>query len=691
MKIFLFCIIFPFLTGSASADIIFFNKADEANGKILSLDAGKVRIDVEGKTKEYDLEDVLKIQLVKEYRPGKGHPDPKKDKVLESLLGNPPKAKDYPNDGYLTWLMDVTIDIKNDKSYSVTRRGVRYVLRERGKSPAGHVKFNYLPDLQNGVIEYARTILGEKVSYLNDISVQKGSEYSFYPLYDRLKSTKFSVPDVKIGSIIDYKYRVETPVHYSTYPFHETVAFRHFEPARVYRLTVTAPAGLELKYEESNMPQSRLFTKRIKGARAVYTWEMRDVGSFRREALTPPFMRYAPQVTVSLANDWGKIQNDFAALLKKRIVITEEIKSKMKKLLPQRMNDLRKVETLYNWVVREIQYQPVGMNSYSFIPNSTDKIFRLKTGNLLDKPFLLYAMLREAGFTPYFVYVTTKDDPPFKRDMPNIRQFDAAQVALKLNNKSLILCPVKDNYRYNQLPGWLQGVGGLKILGGAGESPIFSNPLLSPDMESSLETNTLKLDRNGNLKGNFVLQPLGNHQVGWRGFKDSKKEEIDKFFEQFIHDLHPNARLDSYKIENLDDLSKDIVVTASYNITGYALKAGGRYLLFKLPGIEQSAWAVGQTERKLPMFWYHRNKTLNRATVSLPKGFKLYYAPEEITLEAAGQKYHAAYKAEGGSLNFTEESVRVKPEIPIENYPEYKNYKETLAKFSENWIVLEKK
>ncbi len=42
MKILLFCVIFPFLAGSVNADIIFFNKADEANGKILSMDAGDV-------------------------------------------------------------------------------------------------------------------------------------------------------------------------------------------------------------------------------------------------------------------------------------------------------------------------------------------------------------------------------------------------------------------------------------------------------------------------------------------------------------------------------------------------------------------------------------------------------------------------------------------------------------------------
>ena len=100
--------------------------------------------------------------------------------------------------------------------------------------------------------------------------------------------------------------------------------------------------------------------------------------------------------------------------------MTDEIKAKVKEIIKPAMNDIQKAEALFNWVNKEIQYQAVEMNSYSFIPTSTDKIFNLKLGNTLDKPFLLYAMLIEAKLKPGFVYLSSKYGAPFIEDLQNI-------------------------------------------------------------------------------------------------------------------------------------------------------------------------------------------------------------------------------------------------------------------------------
>ena len=354
------------------------------------------------------------------------------------------------------------------------------------------------------------------------------------------------------------------------------------------------------------------------------------------------------------------------------------------------MKELQKAEALFNWVNKEIRYQAVGMNSYSFIPTSTDEIFKLKLGNTLDKPFLLYSMLIEAGLKPGFAYLSSKYSSPFIENFQNIKQFNTAAVTLNFDNKNIILCPLNDNRRYNQIPNGFQGTEGFQILGKKTDSLIFKNPLSNPDMEMTHATNAIKIDKKGNLKARLALNPTGNDQVSWRDFKTSKKAEIDKFFEKFVHGIHPNARLKKYEIKNLQDLSKDIEITVAYNIKNYALKAGNKYLLFKVPSIKRSAWSVGQTERELPMYWQTKNKTFLKATISLPNKFKLYYAPKDKTLEAVGQKYTAAYASLKGKIELTEESTRNEIEIPATDYPKYKAFVEEMAKFTDEWIVIEK-
>ena len=668
----------------AMADILYLNKGDEINGAITKLDASGVSIEAAGKTTVYPKQDVLKIQFVKEYTGGKA--DPLADQAIKDILSNPPTPDAYPNDGYINLLTDMRVDINKDKSYSVTMRNLRSILRERGKSPASFEALNYLPELEKPEINYAYSVTYSSLTWLNDISVMEGSAFVEYPSYDRAKTMKFAIPNVQTGSILDFSYRIDTRYD-SQYPFFSSNAFRFFEPSKLSRLTVTVPEGLTLVYREFNMPETRLFSEKAVAGGTSYTWEMSDVPSYKEEPDMPPFLRHAPQVTLSLEDNWKSLRARFEPLLKEKMIITPEIAAKTKELISGKTSNLEKIEALYNWVAREIKYQSVGMNLYSYIPKNTGEIFSAKAGNSLDKPFLLYAMLESAGFKPDFAYIKTKDSL-FDRDNPNIKQFDMAETLVDTSSGTLFLCPVGDTYRYNELPGYLQEASGFRLLGAAGKPRLFTNPLFDAALEGTEENNAFTLDKDGNLSGTLSSRFTGDSQAAWRELKDYKKEDLDKSLEQYAHNLHPQAVLEKYTLENLSDLSKNIDYSMSVSIKNYAMKAG-RYMILKIPGLNYSAADTGQTERELPLFWYSRTRSAGKISIQLPAGFKVYYTPKNINLDAAGQTYAAAYKAEKNTLTFSEELRRESTEIPVVDYPKYKEFKEALAQFSENWIVLE--
>ncbi|MCX5786551.1 MAG: DUF3857 domain-containing protein [Elusimicrobia bacterium] len=667
------------------ADILYLNKGDEINGAITKLDASGVSINAAGKIAVYPKQDILKIQFVKEYAGGKA--DPLADETMKELLSNPPQPDAYPNDGYINLLTDMRVEINKDKSYSVTMRSQRAILRERGKSPASFEVINYLPELEKPEIEYAYSVTYSSLTWLNDISVMEGSAFVSYPSYDRAKTMKFAIPNVQTGSILDFSYKIETRYD-PQYPFFSENAFRFFEPSKLYRLTVTVPAGLKLVYKEFNMPETRVFSEKDLADGTSYAWEMRDVPSYKEEPDMPPFFRHAPQVRLSLEDSWQSLRGRFEPLLKEKMVITPEIAAKTKELIEGKTSDLEKIEALYNWVAREIKHQPVGMNLYSYIPKNTGEIFSAKAGNTLDKPFLLYAMLTAAGFKPDFAYIKTKDSL-FDKDHPNIKQFDMAETLVEAGSKTLFLCPVGDTYRFNELPGYLQEASGLRLLG-ANRPLLFANPLFDPALEGTEENNAFTLDKDGNLKGTLSARFTGNAQAAWRELKDYKKDDLDKSMEQYAHNLHPQAVLEKYTLENLSDLSKDINYAMSVSIKNYAMKAG-KYMILKIPGLNYSAADTGQTERELPLFWYSRSRSAGKISIKLPEGFAVYYTPENISLDAAGQKYSADYSAEKQTLTFSEELLREGTEIPAADYSKYKEFKEALAQFSENWIVLKAK
>jgi len=666
------------------ADLLFLNKGDEINGEITAMDSASVKIKADGKELSFPRAEVMKIQLVKEYTDGAG--DPLKDPEIASLLASPPAPGAYPNDGYVNWLNETVIALNQDRSWNMTRRGIRAVLRERGKSPAAYLSHTFLPGIEKAEIGYAYSVSDNKVSYLTDISVMDGAPNMSYPEYDRVKLVKYAIPNVKTGSVLGYRYSFEN-VYASTYPFFSRTAFRYYEPVKTARLVVTVPEPLKLAYEEFNLPKGTVFSKTSKDGRNIYTWELQDLPSYRSEPNSPPFLRYTPQVALSLAGSWEEVRAGLAPLLRQQLVITEAMKAKAAELTAGKKSALEKAEALYNWTSSEIKFQDVDLADYSYLPKPADQVFAAKAGNALDKPFLLYALLEAAGLNPEFAYARSKF-APFAEKLPNIRQFDYAECLLDAGGRHLALAPLGDKRRYNELYSPLQGATAFKALGAG--PVLFLNPDHTPEEESDRTSAEYSLDKDGNLSGAYSTRLTGESQASLRGFKDYKKEDLDRSMEKYVHSIHPLARLKSYRLENLQDLGKDLQFSLALEAPGYAMKAG-KYMIFKLPGLDYSASDAAQTERELPLFWYSRSLNAREIKLKLPAGYVLYHAPKGLDLRLAGQSYKAGFKTAPGLLVFNEERRLEDTWVPAADYPRYKEFMEALAQFSEGWIVLEKK
>lgn len=643
---------------------------------------------MEGTPGEYALRDILKVQLIKEYLPPAGY-NPLEAPEIKELLSSPPKTSDYPDGAYLTRLAETVIDVEKDKSYKVTTRKIRYALKEKGKEYAGNAKIFYFPEFQKADIEYALSVLDKKTNHLNDVSVQTGSEFSSWPEYNVLRSRKFSVPNIKVNSVIEFKYSLKSRDN-PLMPFYETSFFRNFEPVSRTVLRVNVPENLVLRYKESNLGEKFSFKKNLQNGIASYIWEAENLAPYSSENQMPPYALFAPQVSLSLGESWAETAATFKKELEGRISVSPGIKKQVEELVKGKNTDLEKAEAVFNWVAAAVTLAPVPMNYVSFAPKASDRIFELKSGNFLDKPFLLYVMLREAGLKPSFAYVADKTSALFQEELPNVSQFSAAQVVIEAAGKKLVLIPLDDKQRYNQVPPEYQGAWALEVLG-PGPGSVYRNPELSSAEEATLKEETVKMNASGGIEGTIVLKPYGNGQRDWRSLKDSKEKEIKNYFERYAHGIHPNARLEKYGIENLNDINADLSVKIGYRVPDYALNLSDKYLIFKFPDIKFSAHNVGQEKRELPVFFMRKDKNSRVTELRLPPGYVLYYAPPKTELKFLGNLYSAEYSVKGEKLILKEELSMEETLIKPEDYPGHKSFMEKVAAFTDNWLVLKKK
>ena len=272
---------------------------------------------------------------------------------------------------------------------------------------------------------------------------------------------------------------------------------------------------------------------------------------------------------------------------------------------------------------------------------------------------------------------------------PSLKQLSAAAIAVDVDGRAVFLTPFDDSLRWNENPGWLQGMPGL-VVHGPGLGTFRAVPQAAAAEENEDISSRLSLTADGAIHGDATIRVHGFHQAGWRAMKDWKKQDVDQQLEKMIHGLHPNARLLSYSIENLEDPTRDIVVRAAYAIKAYAITASGGYIAFRVPWTERGAGDVGKPARETPMFWYERERATNSSTIDLPAGYSLYFAPEPVNLRAAGQAYRGSVTARPGGLSFADESVTDSLEVAAGDYPKYKEFREEIARFTRNWIVLKK-
>jgi transglutaminase-like putative cysteine protease len=676
---------------AARADVLFLNDGRELNGAVTRADAANIYLLSDGREIPYSRADVLKLNLVREWRlPGEDSPDKISDPTAREALKKDAQPEQYPDDGLLIALDDGICRIDADRRATCTWRKLSRILRERAKDRAANVRVSYLDGVDHAAIEYARAVTDGKVSYLDDTSVEDGSDFAQYPEYDRQKSIKFSIPNVSTSSWLDYRYRYEAAVGVSSHPFSAGSAFRSFEPTLLSRFTVVAPKGLELRWSEYKMPRDAVFTREDAGATTRYVWTMRNQPSFKEEDSMPPFSRIAPQVTVAPADTWERLAAETSSNIGPKREPGPALAAKAAELLKGLDTDERRAEALYNWVVREIKYESVGMAQYSYLPKSPEEIAAAKAGNSLDKPFLLYVLLRAAGLKPQLVYIGSKDDTPFDRDLPTLSQFSAAVVRLELGGSERFLAPFDDALRWNAQPGWLQGQDGL-VVDGPDLGLLVKIPQAPADDERMVYTMKFALGADGGISGDIDMVPRGWHQAEWRGYKDWKKEDVDKQFEKVAHSIHPNARLVSYAIDNLEDMTQDLRVRLSFKVKDYAITASGGYLAFRIPWVDRPAGDVGKPAREQPMYWSNRDRSILDAEIALPKGYELHYAPEPLSFDGAGCSYRASYQLRGATLNFHDEFTTGTTEIAPDDYPKYKSLREEAARFTQKWIVIRKK
>lgn len=474
---------------------------------------------------------------------------------------------------------------------------------------------------------------------------------------------KFSVPQVKVGTVIEIEYRIDSdyygnirdwyaqrdiPVLYTCYELSIPEWF-------TFNIEETGMNHMEKK--ESSEPMTLLFSGGTENILTnIKTFVGRNLPALKDDDFVWHAADYGDKVTAELAgifipgsvyksytSTWDDIDNqllsdeDFGGRLKRNSPLKDEI---IAAGIPDISDKKERIAAVWKLLKSKVRWN----GDYAFWGKSASKILKEGTGTNSDINFLLINMLQDAGIESTPVVMRTRDSGILPLSHSSLKYLNTFVVGIPMTDSGMAYLDgsAEDGY-LNVLPAKLL-VTRARVVQKTGADLWVNLQANARGRETAIVQAQLSAD--GQLKGQkstmLVEEAAAAKRRVWRLAKDST-ELIQKMQER------DGIEIQSYRLEGRHDFSP--TVKEEMTFTKQCDVAGDMIYLNPLVFIPQHESPFTTAERILPIeFPYNQSETQN-VIITLPEGYVVEEAPKPIIIKFDGATARIICNVNGNQLS----------------------------------------
>jgi len=557
------------------------------------------------------------------------------------------KACDFEKDANAEVLIDKG-DLYYDQTFNVVLEVHRRIkiFNDNGKSYADIV----IPFDGGDRSEFITGLQAETVNLVDGkVEITKLDKKQVYiKSIDKVKSEMiFTFPNVKSGSIIEYKYiwNGEDYGYVPTWSYQEDIPVRYSEldtklPDLLYFNTRVKSLLSLTKYSTSQETGSiGMGQDAVSYTNECAKREMDNIPSLNDE----PYMSSKTDNRASIsfiltsikpingfvksrADTWAKIgdaladDEDFGHQLKRKLAGEDVIINQAKTL---KTDDekiaflFNKVKTTMKWNDEDRWYTNVG----------TSSAWDTKTGNATEINLILYHLLKKSGVAAMPMIVSTREHGRVNPSFPYVGQFDRAVVYIPVDSTKLYVLDASNKYNmYNEIPYNLLNSSGFYVdIDNKTEDLVFLQKQ-TPIRESVFITAEIKPE--GKIEGNAEISSLSYNRMS--DIDDYNTDGEKKYIEN-LRDDDNNLKISSLKMENMDVDSLPLVQNIKFNLdlTG----SDDNYIYFNsnlFSSLHKNPF-LSETRSSDIDFGYPSTLTIN-GIYKEPAGYKVDALPKNISI-----------------------------------------------------------
>ncbi|MGE5944657.1 MAG: DUF3857 domain-containing protein [Flavobacteriales bacterium] len=522
--------------------------------------------------------------------------------------------------------------------------------------------------------------------------------------------TRFTMPNIKEGCVIEYKYTIVSPFYWNVDDF----VFQHAIPVKKVEASFETPEYFNFKLNTKgylmvtpkveNKNDKITFTNKerygsgIGGTKTSYStsnldlmktitsYNLSDVPALKDEPFVNNIANYRSAIQYELSftkfpqspikyysTSWEDVvktiyeSSSFGDELNKTGYFEDDINA----LISSVSDPMAKASLIFNFIKTKIKWN-------NYIGKYTDagvrKAYKDQVGNVAEINLMLTAMLRYAGLNANPVLVSTRQNgiPLF----PTLDGYNYVVSAIE-SEEGVILLDASSKYSMpNILPSRVLNWEGRIIRKNKSSSTISLYP-------NQLSKNTItmmaNLDRNGNIEGNYRGIKTNHDAMSYR---ESYLETDKSLFLENLENKYKGMEISDYEVKNDYDLSEPITETYKFSLESQADVIGDKLYFSPLFFLKTNENPFKLEKREFPVDFGSPSEIAYRILINLPEGYKIESMPHPAVVIMPDNLAEFKYNVSGN-----EKSIQVvissKMNAPIISPMYYDSLKEYFNKFIE--------
>jgi hypothetical protein len=526
-------------------------------------------------------------------------------------------------------------------------------------------------NLNNHTVEY--TSVDSKTIYTQNVDKEN-------------KVIAFTFPNVKPGSVVEFKYKKTTP-YGSNYPdwfFQGTIPTRYseFDASFIHDFRFT----LFRKIYQPLVRDTALESANRGGTR--YVWALANVRSYKEE----PYTDYPEDYIQCLLSktdhsdrtwlkvgDWMLEDEDFGLQLTKTLANEGEIISKANKL----NTDREKIIYLFDTVRNAMKWNKV--DSWYCI-DGVKKAWDKKTGNSAEINMILYHFLALANVNTYLLALKTRNTGKIDLAYPTFNQFDKTVVYCQADTGRYYVLDASDKLNaYDSTPLDLIGLQTLSIEAVSKKYRILTVP---PGNTRVVSLVNGSIGTDGKLEGSAQISnaTYGRKKTLELYNKIGEKEYINQMEKE-----NNGLKISSLKLRNITKDTLPLIETFEFK---YGLtEPDGDYIYFNpnvFTGFGNNPF-LSETRVSNIDFRYLASYSIN-GRYKIPPGYKIDAMPKSVNMQlpAGGINFKRVVAEQDGDLlvHYTVDYKRVL--YTKDEYPEISSFYKKMYEMLNEQIALKK-